>query len=911
MKIFENKSIFKKLIIVFLCILLLSFCMPKTVKAEDGKGGKLLNPIMSLFVSLGDGTMTLLQKIVLQVDESLIEVDTSSGFWAKVLVIVVAVVAVSVIIAATVLTAGSAGIATVAGIAAALKGTAAVLITIGVTTVTFPVTTQVVEGMLPDNLQLPIFVITPQEIFSNKIPLLDVDFFNPSESQIISKGENTATAGVLEGIGKYASEIGEEKENKTLSGSEGENETETVSGEMVEIKSTANELRATVSNWYKILRDLSLVALLSVLVYIGIRIIISSTSQDKAKYKQMLVDWIVAICLLFVMQYIMSFSNILVKKIIEIVDTTQVSSDEENEIIEPEVFLITDKTKVSKAYEVLIGDDGNSSNPYYQFFVDEDGNPAGSDATVLVWPAENFMQQARLQLQLLEDDTETYVAIGWKLIYVVLVIFTVIFLVTYVKRVIYMAFLTIIAPLVALTYPIDKINDGKAQAFSMWFREYIFNLLIQPFHLILYTILIGSAMEFASQNIIYVVVALFFMIPAEKLLRSFFGFEKAHTPGLLAGPAGAALMMTGMNKLLNKNSNSKSESSKSSTSKDLDNSEDESNLRFNDNFDKVGSMLNGESNSKDENEAKNKMPKEKAEQGQGEDDTYSPKNNAAQSRKQAMQNNDRTNVKGNGDIDVKESSNRRQNKKTNNKALRLAKSISRAGRYYGHKKLEKVGKRIQNSHPLRTGLKLYGGLAGAAAGAIIGGISGDPTKSAQYAMTGAMGTYKAMDGILPDFSDDNDWKEATNLAKTGYYGDEIDKHNMEKYIKNFKNNYDNQIELEKKLGSRKEAKEFMRNVAGDYIENGVTDIDDMVAGYQLEKDGTVSSRNMGIATVKYAKRVGSKPKDMKQKDKDEWHKTFVKEFENNSHIKNNSLNVDNEVDKVMKRINAFYDIKNK
>ena len=27
-----------------------------------------------------------------------------------------------------------------------------------------------------------------------------------------------------------------------------------------------------------------------------------------------------------------------------------------------------------------------------------------------------------------------------------------------------MAFLTIIAPLVALTYPIDKMNDGKAQA---------------------------------------------------------------------------------------------------------------------------------------------------------------------------------------------------------------------------------------------------------------------------------------------------------------------------------------------------------------------------------------------------------------------------------------------------------------
>ena len=47
-------------------------------------------------------------------------------------------------------------------------------------------------------------------------------------------------------------------------------------------------------------------------------------------------------------------------------------------------------------------------------------------------------------------------------------------------------------------------------------------------------------MDFASQNILYVVVALGFMIPAEKLLRKFFGFNKADTPGLLAGPAGAA-----------------------------------------------------------------------------------------------------------------------------------------------------------------------------------------------------------------------------------------------------------------------------------------------------------------------------------------------------------------------------------
>lgn len=49
--------------------------------------------------------------------------------------------------------------------------------------------------------------------------------------------------------------------------------------------------------------------------------------------------------------------------------------------------------------------------------------------------------------------------------YVALVIYTGIFTFLYYKRFLYTAFFTMIAPLVALTYPIDKIGDGKAPSF--------------------------------------------------------------------------------------------------------------------------------------------------------------------------------------------------------------------------------------------------------------------------------------------------------------------------------------------------------------------------------------------------------------------------------------------------------------
>ena len=114
-----------------------------------------------------------------------------------------------------------------------------------------------------------------------------------------------------------------------------------------------------------------------------------------------------------------------------------------------------------------------------------------------------------------------------------------------------MAFLTVIAPLVAVTYPIDKISDGHAQAFNTWLKEYIFNLLIQPMHLLLYVLLISMAFELAGQNMIYCLVAIGFMMPAEKFIRSLFGFDKAKTPGFLAGATGAALTVGLMQGLAN------------------------------------------------------------------------------------------------------------------------------------------------------------------------------------------------------------------------------------------------------------------------------------------------------------------------------------------------------------------------
>ena len=74
----------------------------------------------------------------------------------------------------------------------------------------------------------------------------------------------------------------------------------------------------------------------------------------------------------------------------------------------------------------------------------------------------------------------------------------------------------------------------------MWLKEFTYNALIQPIHLLLYKVLLGTSIELAADNPIYAIVALGFIIAAEKLVKQMFGFGKASggTVGSLAGAAG-------------------------------------------------------------------------------------------------------------------------------------------------------------------------------------------------------------------------------------------------------------------------------------------------------------------------------------------------------------------------------------
>ena len=269
---------------------------------------------------------------------------------------------------------------------------------------------------------------------------------------------------------------------------------------------------------------------------------LSSIASEKSKYKKMLGDWVVSMCLVFVLQYIMVFAIDMNENIVKMVS----ASTDKNQYaialadLDNKNNFIDMVKKNNDLRQGLVDKDGNC-------VYDKNGNDTGKTAVSFIWPT-NLVGRIRMMSQM-QNGTSEY--IGYSIAFIVLVFYTLFFAFTYIKRVIYMAFLTVIAPLVAMTYSIDKIADGKAQAFNMWLKEYMFNLLIQPVHLLLYMLLVSMSFDLAANNIIYTLVVLGFMMPAEKLIRKMFGFEKASTPGFLGGAAGAAVTMSaikGLNK---------------------------------------------------------------------------------------------------------------------------------------------------------------------------------------------------------------------------------------------------------------------------------------------------------------------------------------------------------------------------
>ena len=258
---------------------------------------------------------------------------------------------------------------------------------------------------------------------------------------------------------------------------------------------TVNKIRENISIWYYVFRNLSIVILLGILLYVGIRMAMSTVASDEAKYKKMFKDWVVSLALVFVLQYIMIFTigvnNVLV----------DVLNDARNNV---------QTSEAGKQYD-------------------------------------NALDQIASQAW----NVDFTVGVSSTLVYIILVGITILFLIMYIKRMLTIGFLIVISPLITITYSIDKMGDEKSQALNAWLKEFVFNVLIQPFHCIIYLIFASTAINLLTEQqtlaaAVLSICMILFIFKGEKIVREIFNF-RASSLGEAIG--GAAAITTGISML--------------------------------------------------------------------------------------------------------------------------------------------------------------------------------------------------------------------------------------------------------------------------------------------------------------------------------------------------------------------------
>ena len=236
---------------------------------------------------------------------------------------------------------------------------------------------------------------------------------------------------------------------------------ETPSGPNSEL---SNTIKDNVSIWYVTIRNIAAAACAVTLLYVGIRMAISTTAEDTAKYKKMLMSWVIGAILLFVIHYI---------------------------------ILI-----MMKLNEIFVGFITNA--------VEQDTNITAMEEAMLTIIPQN-----------------TAKAEGWgKLVYLVMnfvmLFYELKFFIMYLFRVLNICIMTIISPLICVTYPIDAMGDGRAQGFNNWFRRIMMEILIQPIHLIIYLIFIYSAGEIATEAPLIGIIFIIALDYSERIVKNAF-----------------------------------------------------------------------------------------------------------------------------------------------------------------------------------------------------------------------------------------------------------------------------------------------------------------------------------------------------------------------------------------------------
>lgn len=235
-----------------------------------------------------------------------------------------------------------------------------------------------------------------------------------------------------------------------------------------------NTVKEGIVEVYQISKVIALSLSLLVLIYIGIRMALSTVASDQAKYKKMFMSWVESIVILFVMVYIM----VAVSELGDLL--TGIFYDMRTEIIEADKDFFNDGV---------------------------------------------FENRIRNTTFIAMFDFSGLVLTFWSIVYWCLLFLEFKFFWLYTKRFLMVGLLIVVSPLIIITYSIDKAGDGKAQVFSSWIKEYVVNVLIQPLHALIYMVFVLTANAIAYRSPLVAIALLLAMGSVERMVKIVFDLK--------------------------------------------------------------------------------------------------------------------------------------------------------------------------------------------------------------------------------------------------------------------------------------------------------------------------------------------------------------------------------------------------
>ena len=271
------------------------------------------------------------------------------------------------------------------------------------------------------------------------------------------------------------------------------------SGETYKMNTYVSEMGIgeSLNDFYRFFTKLAIVAYILMMIYIGIRILLNAGTEKNAKYKEFILYWVQGIILLFLFPYVIKYTIAINNAF---------------------VAFIADNKKNIGALGAMIEQPGVKAN----------GSMGMSDIESAMGSAQNSLDAGSDYMSMMFRMATKQGWLVYGICWIIMVKQLLSLLIIYFKRLLMTIFLIAVFPLVMISYAIDKLADGKSQAFGNWCKEFLLNVFIQSFHAIVYVLCmalilkLGTTADSIRKNWLLIVIVVTFISKGDDMLRAIF-----------------------------------------------------------------------------------------------------------------------------------------------------------------------------------------------------------------------------------------------------------------------------------------------------------------------------------------------------------------------------------------------------